>query len=169
MSLLIVSVLSDGECIELNQQKEEDHHRTSTIACMYSRMFVVELLTGITKINIKRLDLFKDDFFSLLMSAVEKATYLDLELITIVECVYDLIYLCISSDLIPPIHKLLAILTAVSHLPSEIFQELAPTVASGLAVLVAEYGKALAIIGCWSTVVDLLNSCLTEAHAIRYD
>ena len=79
-----------------------------------------------------------------------------------------IIYTFIQTNSISSIHKLLVILTAISHLPQEIFQELAPIVASGLAVLVAEFGKSLSIIGCWNLIVDLLNSCLIEAHAMRY-
>lgn len=155
-------------CIELSQCNEDGPHRTSTIACMYTHCFVIELLTGLAKVNIKRFDIMKDQFITLLNQTVEQATSLNLELITIIECVYDLIYTCIQANSISPIHKLLGILTAISHLPQEIFQELAPIVASGLAVLVAEFGKSLPIIGCWNLIVDLLNSCLIEAHAMRY-
>ena len=138
------------------------------MACMYSHVFVIELFTGLVKTNIKRLDIMKDVVVDLFQTVVEKTTYLTLELTTIIECVYDIMYTCIQYNQIGFIHKLLSILTSISHLPTEIFQEIAPLVASGVSVLIAEYGSSLSIIGCWNLIVELLNCCIIEDHAIRY-
>ena len=50
--------------LELKQCKLEGEHRIGVTACMYTRVFVIELLTGLLKANIKRIDALKDSIFA---------------------------------------------------------------------------------------------------------
>lgn len=148
------------------QRKEDKEHRVSVIACMYTRVFIIEFLTGLFKANMKRIDIIRDDIINYFLSIVENCTYLNLEVQTVVECSYDLIYSCINYNAIDPIHKFFSILTAITRLMSDTFQALAPLLASGVSVLIAEYGRTVAVIGCWDLIIEILQSCLTVPHAM---
>lgn len=151
--------------LELKQCKLEGEHRIGVTACMYTRVFVIELLTGLLKANIKRIDALKDSIFAFFAEIVNQCTMLNLEIQTLIDSIFVLIYTCINYNTIEPIHKLLSILSSIAHLPLEIFQPLAPHIASGIAVLIAEYGPTVTVIGCWEVLVSLLVSCLQEPHA----
>lgn len=150
------------------QRKEDKEHRVSVIACMYSRVFIVELLTGLFKANMKRVDVIKDELVNFFLSIVENCTYLNLEIQTVVECSFDLIYSCINYNSIDPIHKFLSILTAITRLIPDTFHALAPLLASGISVLIAEYGRTVAVIGCWETIIEIIQACLVVPHALTY-
>lgn len=152
--------------VELAQRKEDKEQRISVIACMYSRTFVVELVTGLFKANMKRVSVVKDVVIDYFLSLVESCTYLNLEIQSVIECTFDLLYTCINYNAVSPIHKLFSVLTAITRLIPETFQALAPLLASGLGILVTEYGRTIAIIGCWETVVELLHACLAVPHAM---
>lgn len=134
---------------------------------MHTRVFVIEFLSALLKSNIKRIDILKDDIFAFFSGTIQSCTLLNLELKTIIECVFDLIYTCINYNVIPPIHKLLSLLDSVVHLPPEIAQPLAPLLVSGISVLIEQYRLAIPIIGCWETLISLLVPCLQEPYALN--
>ena len=134
---------------------------------MHTRVFVIEFLSALLKSNIKRIDLLKEDVFAFFSNTIQSCTLLNLEIKTVIECVFDLIYTCINYNVIPPIHKLLALLSSVVHLPLEIFQPLAPLLVSGIAVFIEQYRLTIPVIGCWETLISLLVPCLQEPYALN--
>ena len=76
-------------------------------------------------------------------------------------------YFFLSSGVTDAVHKLLSIITSVTRLAPEVFQAVASIIASGLTVLIAEYGRDLGVVGCWNAVIDLMNECMTVPHAVR--
>ena len=149
------------------QRKEEKEQRTSVIACMYSRVFVVQLITGLYKANIKRELVIRDSLLQFFLQLVEDCMFLNLEVQAVSECTFDLIYNCINYNITAPIHKHLGVLSAITHLSAETFQPLAPLLASGLTALVSEYGPSLSVIGCWEAVISILQSCVAVPHALK--
>lgn len=135
---------------------------------MYSRVFVIELLTGVMKANVKRVEVIQEPVLAFFASIVERCEYLNLELQSLLECGFDLVYFFLSSGVTDAVHKLLSIITSVTRLAPEVFQAVASIIASGLTVLIAEYGRNLGVVGCWNAVIDLMNECMTVPHAVRW-
>ena len=134
---------------------------------MYSRVFVVQLITGLYKANIKRESVIRESLLQFFLQLVEDCTYLNLEIQAVCECTFDLIYACINYNSTTPIHKFLGVHSAITQLPSDTFQPLAPLLASGLTVLVSEYGQSLSVIGCWEAIIEIMKSCVAVPHALK--
>ena len=134
---------------------------------MYSRVFVIKLLTGVVKANAKRVEVAQEPVLAFFFSVVEQCLFLNLELLALIESVFDLIYFFLSAGITAPVHKLLSVLDAVTRLPVEVFQPVASVLASGLTVLVSEYGTMLGVVGCWKTVIEIMNRCMSAPHAMR--
>ena len=101
------------------------------IAGMYSRVFVIELLTGVMKANVKRVEVIQEPVLAFFASIVERCEYLNLELQSLLECGFDLVYFFLSSGVTDAVHKLLSIITSVTRLAPEVFQAVASIIASG--------------------------------------
>lgn len=134
---------------------------------MYSRVFVIKLLTGVVKANVKRVEVMQEPVFAFFFSIVEQCLHLNLELLALIESTFDLIYFFLAAGVTAPVHKLLSVLSAITRLPVEVFQPVASVLASGLTVLVSEYGSLLGVVGCWKTVIEIMNQCMSAPHAVR--
>ena len=134
---------------------------------MYSRVFVIELLTGVMKANVKRVEVIQEPVLAFFASIVERCEYLNLEIQSLLECCFDLVYFFLSSGVTSEVHKLLSVVAAITRLAPEVFQAVASVIASGLTVLIAEYGRDLGVVGCWNAVIELMNECMTVPHAVK--
>lgn len=86
---------------------------------MYSRVFVIKLLTGVVKANAKRVEVAQEPVLAFFFSVVEQCLFLNLELLALIESTFDLIYFFLSAGVTAPVHKLLSVLDAVTRLPVE--------------------------------------------------